>query len=57
MTDFVLAGLSAGVFAFLIFFVVSFVTLGLITGTVHLVGKAYRSLLFTKTHTYQEQVA
>jgi len=57
MTDFILAGLSAGVFAFLTFFIVSFVTLGVITGAIHLVTKAYRSLLFTKTHTYQEQAA
>lgn len=57
MTDFILAGLSAGVFAFLTFFIVSFVTLGVITGAVHLIARAYRSLLFSKPQTYQEQVA
>jgi len=32
MIDFILAGLSAGLFAFFTLFVVSFVTLGVITG-------------------------
>jgi len=55
MTDFILAGLSAGLFAFLIFFIISFITLGAITGVIHLVTVGYRNLVIGKTPTYQEQ--
>jgi len=57
MIDFILAGLSAGLLAFLALFIISFVTLGLITGVIHLVTLVYRSLIFGKTPTYEEQAA
>ena len=57
MIDFILAGLSAGLLAFLTLFVVSFITLGLITGMVHLVSAVYRSLVADKSQPYQEQTA
>lgn len=57
MIDFILAGLSAGLFAFLALFIVSFVTLGLITGAIHLVAVLYRSMFIGKTQHYQEQTA
>lgn len=57
MIDFILAGLSAGLFVFLIFFIVSFVTLGMVTGTVQLLTMAYRWVLTDKGHTHQEQTA
>ena len=55
MTDFILAGLSAGLLAFLAFFILSFVTLGVITGVIHLATLVYRSLVFGKTVDYEEQ--
>lgn len=55
MIDFILAGLSAGLFAFFALFVVSFVTLGLITGAIHLAAVVYRSLFIGKNEYYQEQ--
>ena len=57
MIDFILAGLSAGLFAFFTLFVVSFVTLGVITGVIHLVAVVYRSLFIDKSSAYQEQTA
>ena len=57
MIEFILAGLSAGLLAFLALFIISFVTLGLITGVIHLVTLVYRSLVFGKTATYEEQAA
>ena len=57
MIDFILAGLSAGLLAFLALFIISFVTLGLITGVIHLVTLVYRSLVFGKTADYEEQAA
>ena len=57
MIDFILAGLSAGLLAFLALFIISFVTLGLITGVIHLVALVYRSLVFGKTPTYEDQAA
>ena len=57
MIDYILAGLSAGLFAFLIFFAVSFVTLGLTTAVVHLIGAAYRFLFAPRTTQYREQTA
>jgi hypothetical protein len=57
MTDFVLAGLSAGLVAFLTLFIISFITLGLITGVIHLATFVYRSLVIGKTAAYEEQTA
>ena len=57
MTDFVLAGLSAGLLAFLALFILSFVTLGLITAVIHLVAFVYRSLVFGKTVDCEKQAA
>lgn len=57
MIDFILAGLSAGLFAFLLFFIVSFVTLGMVTVTVQLLAMVYRWVLAIRGHTYQEQTA
>ena len=57
MTDFILAGLSAGLLAFLTLFIISFVTLGVITGVIHMVTLVYRSLVFGKTVDYEEQAA
>ncbi|WP_372682501.1 hypothetical protein [Desulfosarcina sp.] len=57
MTDFILAGLSAGLLAFVALFILSFVTLGLISGMIHLATLAYRSLVFSKTIDYKGQTA
>ncbi len=57
MIDFILAGLSAGLLAFLALFIISFFTLCLITGVIHLVTHVHRSLVFGKTATYEEQAA
>ena len=57
MTDFILAGLSAGLLAFLTLFMISFVTLGVITGVIHLITLVYRSLVFGKTVDYEEEAA
>lgn len=57
MSDFILAGLSAGLFAFLTLYIISFVTLGMITGIIHLVTAVYRSLVLGKTSGYKEQAA
>jgi len=55
MVDFILAGLSAGLLAFFALFIISFVTLGVITGVIHLVTAIYRSLVFGKNPAYREQ--
>lgn len=55
MIDFILAGLSAGLFAFFSLFVLSFVTLGLVTGIIHLFALIVRSLLAGKSQYGQEQ--
>lgn len=55
MIDFILAGLSAGLFTFCALFVVSFVTLGLVTGAIHLVALLFRNLFVGKSRNYQEQ--
>ena len=57
MTDFMLAGLSAGLFAFLALFIISFIALGMITGVIHLVTLVYRSLVIGKTPAYEKQAA
>lgn len=57
MIDFILAGLSAGLLAFCALFFVSFVTLGVVTGMIHLVAVVYRSLFIDKSHPYQKQTA
>ena len=57
MIDFILAGLSAGIIAFVTFFMVSFIILGLFTGIVHLASVIYRSLLVAKPQAFQEQTA
>jgi len=38
MIDYILAALTVGLVAFAAFFIISFVTLGLITGIVHVLG-------------------
>jgi hypothetical protein len=55
MIDFILAGLSAGLFAFFSLFVLSFVTLGLVTGVIHVAALIIRSLLGDKNQYGQEQ--
>ena len=55
MTDIILAALSAGLIAFLTLFIISFFTLGVITGVIHLVTGVYRSLVFGKASAYDEQ--
>jgi hypothetical protein len=57
MIDYILAGLSAGLFAFLILFLFSFVALGLTAGLVHLIVAAYRGLRSGKPSHYGEQTA
>jgi preprotein translocase subunit SecD len=57
MIDYILAGLSAGLFAFLTLFIFSFVTLSVITGVIHLFSTVYRVLVFGKTQAYREQTA
>ena len=57
MIDFILAGLSAGLFAFLILFLFSFVALGLTTGLVHLIVAAYRGLQSGNPSHYRELTA
>lgn len=44
MIDFILAAMSAALLAFLTCFILSFITLGLIAGAVHLVGLVRDSL-------------
>ena len=48
MVDYILAGLSAGLCAFVAFFIISFVTLSLLAGIVHLVGRWDRSPFLAK---------
>ena len=55
MIDFFLAGLSAGLFAFLALFIVSFVTLGMVTGSVHLIMALHRTLIGQKPRNYRDQ--
>ncbi|MEE4111537.1 MAG: hypothetical protein V2I40_01900 [Desulfobacteraceae bacterium] len=57
MTELILVGLSAGFLAFLTLFIISFFTLGVITGVIHLAALVYRSLVFGKTADYGEQAA
>ena len=57
MIDFILAGLSAGLLAFLALFIISFVTLGLITGVIHWITVLYRNLFFVKTQASEKQAA
>jgi hypothetical protein len=57
MNEFILAGLSAMLLAFVALFIISFVTLGMITGVIHLVARVYRSLVIGKTPAYEEQAA
>ena len=57
LIDFILAGLTAGFFAFLVLFSLSFVTLGLTTGLVRLVAAAYRGLRGDRPTPYSEQTA
>lgn len=57
MIDFILAGLTAGLFTFFALFVVSFVVLGVVTGFIHLVAVVFRSLFIGKSRPYQEQTA
>lgn len=57
MIDFILAGLSAGLFVFITLFIVSFVTLGAVTGVIHLVATVYRNLSGNKSGVYEEQIA
>jgi hypothetical protein len=57
MIDFLLAGLSAGLFAFLALFILSFVALGMVTGSVHLIMAMHRSLFGEKSRDYRGQTA
>ena len=57
MVDFILAGLSAGLFAFAAFFMISFVTLGLSAGVYRLLVSAYRALFEARASHYREQTA
>ena len=57
MTDFILAGLSAGLLAFMALFIISFVTLGMVSGIIHVATLVYRSLVFGKTADYEKQAA
>ena len=57
MIDFILVALSAVLFAFCILFIVSFVTLSVITAIIHFTGVIYRCLFIAKPHVYQEQTA
>ena len=55
MIDLILAGLSAGLFAFLTCFVISFIALGSMAGVVRLIVLAYRYLVESKPSQYREQ--
>ena len=57
MVDFILAGLSAGLFAFVAFFIVSFVIIGLSTGVYHLFASAYGALVEARSSSCREQTA
>ena len=52
MWDYILYGLSAGILVFLVLFIISFITLGLITGAIHLAGTVYQYLFIPKTPVY-----
>jgi hypothetical protein len=55
MIDFFLAGLSAGLFAFLALFILSFATLGMVTASMHLLMAVNRALFGDKPRDYQDQ--
>jgi hypothetical protein len=57
MVDFILAGLSAGLIAFVTFYVFSFLFLGLIFGSARLVETFIHHLMQTKAPAYREQTA
>ena len=55
MIDFIIAGLSAGLFVFCTLFLVSFITLSVLTAMIHGVAVVSRSLLIDKSHPHQQQ--
>lgn len=55
MIDYVFAGLGAVLLVFIICFIVSFVTLSLISGIVHLISSGYRLIMGPKAASYREQ--
>ena len=55
MIDFILAGLIAGVGAFLFLFSLSFVILGLMTAAIRLMGAFYRHVVGDQSSAYREQ--
>lgn len=57
MNEFIIAGLSAGLLAFLALYIISFIALGMITGVIHLVSLVYRSLGIGRPPAYEEQSA
>lgn len=57
MNEFIIAGLSAGLLAFLALYIISFIALGMITGVIHLVTLVYRSLGIGRPPAYEEQSA
>ena len=57
MNELMLAGLSAVLIIFLTLFILSFITLSVITCIMHWVGVVYRHLFIGKPDNYQEQSA
>jgi hypothetical protein len=57
MIDFMFATLGAVLLVFCTLFIISFVTLGMITGLIHLVAAAYRSLFISQSNPYPEPTA
>lgn len=55
MLDYLLTGLSAGILVFLTLFFISFITLGVITGFVHLSSVIYRGLFVVKVPSYRSR--
>ena len=57
MIDYILAALSAGLFAFLAFFVISFASLSLIAGIAHILGLDRSSSIVESHPVGREQTA
>lgn len=57
MINLILAGMGAGLLVFCTLFIVSFITLVVITGIIHLVTVVYRSLFFEKPIPHRQQTA
>lgn len=55
MIHYIFIGLISGLVVFLTLFLFSFLTLGVVTGCIHLVAFIFRNLFLGKTPAYREQ--